>query len=171
REQREHEFRNGRLPALFCSPTMELGIDIRELSVVHLRNVPPTPANYAQRSGRAGRGGQPALVLVFCGESSAHDLYFFEKRKQMVAGAVAPPRLDLSNPELLRAHLHAVWLAETGINLQNSMADVLDLNAPNYPLLEDHQRRLMLSPERRARVHQRVRELIEGLGDDVRRAA
>ena len=44
----------GELPVLFCSPTMELGVDIAELNVVNMRNVPPTPANYAQRSGRAG---------------------------------------------------------------------------------------------------------------------
>jgi ATP-dependent helicase YprA (DUF1998 family) len=44
------------LPALFCSPTMELGVDISTLNAVYLRNVPPTPANYAQRSGRACSG-------------------------------------------------------------------------------------------------------------------
>ena len=38
---------------LFCSPTMELGVDIATLNTVYMRNVPPTPANYAQRSGRA----------------------------------------------------------------------------------------------------------------------
>ena len=42
------------LPVMFCSPTMELGVDIAELDLVYLRNVPPTAANYAQRSGRAG---------------------------------------------------------------------------------------------------------------------
>ena len=48
-------FPQGPLPILFCSPTMELGVDIAELNAVNMRNVPPTPANYAQRSGRAGR--------------------------------------------------------------------------------------------------------------------
>ncbi len=37
------------LPTLFCSPTMELGVDISSMNAVYLRNVPPTPANYAQR--------------------------------------------------------------------------------------------------------------------------
>src|SRR5581483_6584213 len=54
RVERENDFRKGLLPILYCSPTMELGVDIAQLNVVNMRNVPPTPANYAQRSGRAG---------------------------------------------------------------------------------------------------------------------
>src|SRR4029450_8881296 len=70
------------LPVLFCSPTMELGVDISALNAVYLRNVPPTPANYAQRSGRAGRSGQAALVLTYCSSQSPHDQYFFQKPKE-----------------------------------------------------------------------------------------
>ena len=40
REQRERHFSEGRLPALFCSPTMELGVDIRTLNAVHMRTSP-----------------------------------------------------------------------------------------------------------------------------------
>ena len=40
-----HEAPLERLPVMFCSPTMELGVDISALNTVYLRNVPPTPAN------------------------------------------------------------------------------------------------------------------------------
>ncbi len=134
REQREQAFRKGKLPILYCSPTMELGVDISELNVVNMRNVPPTPANYAQRSGRAGRSGQPALVFTYCTTGSNHDQYYFKRQDRMVAGAVTPPRLDISNEDLLRAHVHAVWLAESGLSLGKSLKDLLDISGDNPTL-------------------------------------
>ncbi|SEC26677.1 DEAD/DEAH box helicase [Rhodobacter sp. 24-YEA-8] len=100
------------LPAMFCSPTMELGVDISALNAVYLRNVPPTPANYAQRAGRAGRSGQAAVIVTYCAAQSPHDQYFFNRRNEMVSGQVRPPALDITNEELVRSHMHAVWLAE-----------------------------------------------------------
>src|SRR5947209_7634117 len=134
RVQREEAFRHDKLPILYCSPTMELGIDIAELNLVNMRNVPPTPANYAQRSGRAGRSGQPALVFSYCSTGSPHDQYFFKRPEYMVAGAVTPPRLDLANEDLVRAHVYAIWLAETGLSLGQSLRDILEVNGDDPTL-------------------------------------
>ena len=125
------------LPALFCSPTMELGVDISTLNAVYLRNVPPTPANYAQRAGRAGRSGQAAVVVTYCASGSPHDQYFFERRNDMVAGVVRPPALDITNEELVRSHLHAVWLAEAKLALSPDIPEILDLHGDKFPLKED----------------------------------
>ena len=76
---------------------MELGIDIGGLAVVHLRNAPPNPSNYAQRSGRAGRSGQGALIVTYCSSYSPHDRHYFQHQTELVAGAVQAPRLDLCN--------------------------------------------------------------------------
>ncbi len=122
------------LPALFCSPTMELGVDISALNAVYLRNVPPTPANYAQRAGRAGRSGQSALIVTYCAAQSPHDQYFFNRCADMVAGQVRPPELDISNEALVRSHLHAVWLAEARLALSPDIPKSLDLLSQNYPL-------------------------------------
>jgi ATP-dependent helicase YprA (DUF1998 family) len=146
RQEREKRFREGDLAALFCSPTMELGIDISDLNVVHLRNVPPSPANYAQRSGRAGRSGQGALVITYASVGSGHDQYFFRRQSQMVAGVVAPPKLELGNQDLVQSHIYSIWLAHTGLYLGDSMSQLLDLEQEGYPLKEDTELKIQLAP-------------------------
>ncbi|HZF56048.1 MAG TPA: Zn-binding domain-containing protein, partial [Polyangiaceae bacterium] len=125
------------LPVLFCSPTMELGVDISALNAVYLRNIPPTPANYAQRSGRAGRSGQAALVLTYASAQGPHDQYFFRDPKAMVHGEVRAPMLELANRDLVDSHLHAVWLACTERPLDPSIANLLVLPDEKRPLRED----------------------------------
>jgi len=139
RQDREKDFRSGEISALFCSPTMELGIDISSMNVVHMRNVPPGPANYAQRSGRAGRSGQTALVMTYCSNNSPHDRNYFESSTEMVAGVVAAPKLDLSNQELIISHLNAYIFMELGLSqVRTSVAEILDLEQTNeFPIRED----------------------------------
>jgi len=168
REEREDQFRSGKLRVLFCSPTMELGIDISQLNVVNMRNVPPNPSNYSQRSGRAGRSGQPALVFTYCSSGSPHDQYFFRRPEQMVAGAVTPPRLDLTNEELIRSHLHAIWLSETGQSLHISLMDLLDMSGEN-PTLEllPSVKASIESQNALNRAKQKGRQVLESIRDEL----
>ena len=168
RVDRETRFRTGQLPILYCSPTMELGVDIAELNVVNMRNVPPTPANYAQRSGRAGRSGQPALVFSYCSTGSSHDQYFFKRPENMVAGSVLPPRLDLVNEDLVRAHVQAVWLTESGLSLGKSVKDILNVEGAEPSLeivasVED----ALAEPRAKERAKLRAIRILSGINSEL----
>lgn len=124
------------LPLLFCSPTMELGVDISQLNLVFLRNAPPTPANYAQRAGRAGRSGQAALIVTYCAAQSPHDQYYFDRRVELVAGIVNAPSIDLVNADLLSAHVYAEWLAATQQPLGKAIPENLEMQELGLPLAQ-----------------------------------
>ncbi|MFX1715551.1 DEAD/DEAH box helicase [Paraburkholderia sp. A1RO-5L] len=155
------------LPVLFCSPTMELGVDISSLNTVYMRNVPPTPANYAQRSGRAGRAGQPALVITYCAAQSPHDQYYFRDPVRMVHGQVNAPTLDLANRELIKSHMHAIWLAETGKKLGNSVRDLLDMNRPEKLPIKEEVDADLDKPEAKLRAHKRGLKVLGMLKDEL----
>lgn len=161
-----------RLPVLFCSPTMELGVDISSLNTVYMRNVPPTPANYAQRSGRAGRSGQQALVITYCAALSPHDQWFFHHANEMVHGVVRAPTLDLANKDLVESHLHAVWLSCTKQPLDNSIAPllVLDDKSADKPLIEALQVQFN-HPDVLARAKSASQRVIAQLQDELKQTS
>ncbi|MBK9733201.1 MAG: DEAD/DEAH box helicase [Chitinophagaceae bacterium] len=136
---REEKFNKAiELSALYCSPTMELGIDISSLNVVHMRNVPPNPANYAQRSGRAGRNGQSALVFTYASKVSPHDKHYFADPVKMVAGVVQAPRIDLTNEELIRSHINATVLSFLNAEeFKPSLIELIDISGGTYKLKSD----------------------------------
>ncbi len=100
---------------LVCTPTLELGINIGDLEAVAMRNMPPSPANYAQRAGRTGRSSRMGIVAGFS-RSTPHDGYFFDHPDEIITGAIPPPRFNLNNLEAIRRHVHSLALESASID-------------------------------------------------------
>ncbi len=86
---------------LACTPTLELGVDIGDLSTVALASVPRTSANYLQRVGRAGRSDGNAFVLTAAHVRPSTEQRFADPL-DLIDGQVRPPAAYLRATELVR---------------------------------------------------------------------
>ena len=85
---------------LSCTPTLEMGIDIGDLSSVILCSMPPAQAQFLQRTGRAGRKDGNALTIAVA-SARPHDLYFYADPLDMMEGSVVPPKVFLKASAVL----------------------------------------------------------------------
>lgn len=108
REQIEQRFKGQgeSVNTLVCTPTLEMGVDIGSLDSVLMRNMPPLPANYWQRVGRAGRRHRMAVDITYA-RGGSHDRVYFEDPLKMLEGSVEPPRFNLRNDLMVSKHIHA----------------------------------------------------------------
>ena len=112
RERLENWFKgdSNAVNCLVCTPTLELGIDIGRLDSVLMRNVPPLPANYWQRAGRAGRRHRMAVNMTYCRPVS-HDRAYFAEPPKLLGGRIDPPAFNLRNEVMVAKHVHSAVIA------------------------------------------------------------
>lgn len=122
RERVEQGFKNSDLPGdpnlLSCTPTLEMGINIGDLSSIALCSVPPKPSNYLQRVGRAGRTNGNSFALTVA-NARPHDLFFYFEPEEMIQGHVETPGCFLNASAVLERQLTAYlfdrWV-ESGVS-------------------------------------------------------
>ncbi len=108
----QREFMQGNIYVLSSSTMFEMGVDVGQLKAVFLRNVPPTPANYTQRAGRAGRRREGTAFAFTYARSTPHDQTHFFRPEDIVQGEVPVPRINLANRKLTQRHINSYLLGE-----------------------------------------------------------
>lgn len=108
----EAQFKRGGINLMSCSTTMEMGVDIGGINMVAMNNVPPHPANYLQRAGRAGRRAETRSVALTVCKNNPHDQHVFRHTSWPFETRLAAPGISLSSPVLVQRHVNAMLLAQ-----------------------------------------------------------
>ena len=108
----ERMFERGRVNVLSCSTTMEMGVDIGGISVVLMNNVPPKPANYLQRTGRAGRRAETqSLAFTICGDNPI-GRSALDDPGWALEHDIESPSMSFSSVTILQRHINSFLLGE-----------------------------------------------------------
>ncbi|MCW2258673.1 MULTISPECIES: DEAD/DEAH box helicase [Sphingobacterium] len=138
----EAKFIDGKINILNCSTTMEMGVDLKGISVVMMNNVPPGPANYLQRAGRAGRRSEAkSLAFTTCGPTPIGNNVLREP-DWALKHAIAAPRVDFHSTRLIQRHVNSYFFGKyvqenaNGIAIMNKLSDIFPVEGESIAVAE-----------------------------------
>ena len=111
-----------KLNLLQCSTTMEMGVDIGNIDLVLMTNVPPSSANYMQRAGRAGRRGQSRACAFSMCPNTAIGADVFQNPSKNLTG-INPAIKPVVSEIIVKRHANSFFvrqflLANTNVKFQ-----------------------------------------------------
>ena len=146
------------------TPTLELGVDIGDLSAIGQYKSPPSPVNYLQRVGRAGRRDGVSFINTFFFNSPI-DEFHFQHPEDLIKGSVEPPFINFENDDLIKRHINALILEEIFIN-GNISEEILPKKINEFVKKKDYLDNLTTEiKKRKENISHNIRHVLYDIGN------
>lgn len=164
RENSVLNFKKGILNILACSTTMEMGVDLSGISEVVMNTVPPKPANYLQRAGRAGRRNESkAMAITFCSATPVGNMAW-ENPTWPMTHPIKMPNIKLESHAIIQKHLNSAFFALyveslEGINITTSVNEFFNSGTCDEFIVEIDNIRMRTSTSKTSRWHETYKRI------------